>query len=303
MFSVRFRGACQADLISVFRTTDPVSRLPETCRWTRQRNGARPAAEAETPPPKSYLQMVTATALGAFALVGVLAGTSATQGLRPPVELRTYYSPLDYLAPAYAVPVAGAAYLFYPEDVVQFEVLLLNRGSVPAAILMSADPSAHISLSIRLALGDANPLPRQAWTVASDQIRIRRSDASEVLAAAGSSVVLHPGAALIFPIAFNDSASWPGGLVTVVADVSVACDPACAVVPFSNLLRFEARTTLNRIDRMEQGYRRALRAFLAKDGRRPNVVWRHSRRRTGTPRADCPYALVLPSNAVTESPR
>jgi hypothetical protein len=172
---------------------------------------------------------------------------------------------LDYLAAVYAVPAAGADYLFYPEETVQFEALLLNKGSVPVTIRMSADPSTHISLSTRSALSDSTPLTRQAWTVASDQIRIRPRDSTEVLVGAGSSVVLHPDAALIIPITINDAAKWPIGSVIVAADWSLECEPACAVVPHSNVFRFEVRTTLDRIDRMESGYRRALRAFLAAD--------------------------------------
>jgi hypothetical protein len=178
------------------------------------------------------------------------------------VQLHTYYSPLNYLATAYAMPAAGAPYVFYPDDVVQFEAKLINKGTVPVSIQMRADPSTQISLSTRTRLGESTPLPRDTWTVASDEIRIQPSDATEVLVAAESSVVLHPGAALTFPLAFAPAATWPSGLVTVAIDFSLECQPVCTVVPFSNLFRFEVRTTLDRVDRMETEYRRALRAFF-----------------------------------------
>ena len=114
------------------------------------------------------------------------------------VQLHTYYSPLQYLATVYAVPAAGAPYVFYPEDVVQFEAKLINRGSVPVSIRMRADPSTQISLSTRTPLRESAQLPRDTWTVASDEFRIQPRDAPEVLVAADSSVVLHPDAALIF---------------------------------------------------------------------------------------------------------
>lgn len=211
---------------------------------------------------RSLLSTVGAVAVLTTAGLDV---TDARAQQPPPAKLRTYVSPLEYYSPAYAVPAAGAAYLFYPGDTVQFEVAVVNKDSIPVAIQLGADPSTHLSLGLRAPAGDSTPITRQAWTLALDHVRLRPREAAEVLVAAGSSVVLHPDAALILPIAFSDTATWPTGLAVVSADVSLTCEPKCAVVPHANLFHFEARTTLDRIDRMETQYRRALRGLFAPD--------------------------------------
>lgn len=207
--------------------------------------------------------MILATVALVTAALGL--GTTDARAQQPPVKLRTYYSPLHYLADVYAAPAAGAAYLFYPDELVQFEALVINKGTVPLAIRTSADLATHLSFGSRGSVGEPIQLPRDAWTLAADDVRIRPPEAADVPVAAGSSVVLHPDAALIFPIAFKPGITWPSGVVSVVIDFSFRCEPECTVVPFSNLFRFEMRTTLEPLDRMETAYRRALRAFFDKD--------------------------------------
>lgn len=182
----------------------------------------------------------------------------------PAVKLRTYIGPADYLAAVYAEPAAGANYLFYEEDPAGFEVGLVNKSSDPVSVRLDSQPSTHVALRIANPLGGSQAVARESWTMSSAGIRMHDDRGPDIPVAAGS-VVLQPDASLVFPIDFTRSAEWPRGAVALTADISLGCEPACAVEPFSNVFRFEIRATLERIDRIEQAYRRALRALLLKD--------------------------------------
>ena len=60
------------------------------------------------------------------ALLAVLIVVGQPSG-GPVAKLRTYVSPVDYLAPVYANPLPGATYLFYPGERVRVDVQVVNR--------------------------------------------------------------------------------------------------------------------------------------------------------------------------------
>jgi hypothetical protein len=165
----------------------------------------------------------------------------------------------------YAEPAAGANYLFYPEDPASFELALVNGSSTPVSIRLGSEPVTHLTLRLPDSHGGSHAVGRQSWSLSSAGVRIRDHRAPDIPVSAGSAIVLQPDASLVFSVDLEPSAEWPRGVSELTADISIPCEPTCAVKPHANVFRFELRTKLERIDRIEQAYRRALRAFLVKD--------------------------------------
>lgn len=196
------------------------------------------------------------------ALLAVLIVVGQPSG--PVAKLRTYVSPVDYLAPEYAAPLPGAAYLYYPGERIRVDVQAVNRSNVPVRIALPTDLSRVLTLEFGAENTSPNRLAQGEWTVLSN-LRVRQTGVPEMMVPAGSSLVLQPEATLVIPIEFDGSVRWPAGAVNVTMNVSLPCQAACAVVAHSNVFRFELRQTLQQADRMERHYRRALTAFMNSD--------------------------------------
>lgn len=182
----------------------------------------------------------------------------------PPVNLRTFIRPADYLATVYTDPQPDYAYLFYPEDRVTVEILLSSASSVPVSIQLNSDPATHIAFRAEEGPDRSTYIQRERWSVSAD-LHTYGDGVAQVDVAPGTSFVLQPHANLVFPIDLGQAANWPSGVVVLRADVSLECRPTCGIVPYSNEFRFEVRTAFDRMDRMERAYRRALRSLFAND--------------------------------------
>lgn len=182
----------------------------------------------------------------------------------PVATLRTYVSPVDYLASEYAAPLPGAAYLFYPGERIRVDVEVVNRSNVAVSIALPMDLSRVLTVDLAAEKTAPLRLAQSEWTVPPD-LRVRQRGAPEMTVPVGSNLVLQPEASLVIPMEFEESIRWPAGAVSVIMGVSLPCQAACAVVPHSNVYRFEVREALQQADRMERHYRRALKAALNSD--------------------------------------
>ena len=190
--------------------------------------------------------------------------TVAGQLAGPVAKLRTYVSPVDYLAPEYVDPLPGATYLFYPGDRVRVDVEVVNTSTVPVSIALPTDLSRVLTLDLAAEKTSPARLAHGEWTVPAN-LRVRENGAPETIVPEGSSLVLQPEAGLVIPVEFDASVKWPAGVVNMTVGVSLPCQSACAVVAHNNVFRFEVRQTLQQADRIERHYRRALRAALNND--------------------------------------
>jgi hypothetical protein len=182
----------------------------------------------------------------------------------PVAKLRTYVSPVDYLAPEYAEPLVGATYLFYPGERLRADVEVVNTSNAPVGIALPMDLSRVVTMDLATEKTTPVRLAHGEWTVRPG-VSVLQDGAPETMVPDGSMVVLQPQARLAIPIEFSQSVRWPAGVLSVTMNVSLPCQSACSVVPHSNVFRFEVRQTLQQSDRMEHHYRRALTAVMGND--------------------------------------
>lgn len=192
-------------------------------------------------------------------------GLAAFQTQEVANKLRVYVAPVEYYNNAFSEsPPPGYEYLFLTGERVSFDVVAVNTGPDPLLIRLERDAAIHLSLSRGLGEGPAEPLESRAWSV-EGQPRIQDPAIGEYDVSSNFPVEVAPRGSVKWRVVLSPATLAGAAFFKFRADVQLACEPACAVIPHSPVFRFEVRNTIGRLERLERQYRQAMRAFHRSD--------------------------------------
>ena len=195
-------------------------------------------------------------------LLMLLISNLQSPSIAQPPHLRMMFNSLEYVAPAHMEePRGGAHYVFLDDEPIELIGLFVNWSDRPLVIPM---PNQTAAESVRTVLAVKRGRGREAGSPANldaNDTPFLMQGANRIEVQWGAPITVTPGGSLNVPLVLR-TPKLPAGVYELrVSQILLQCEDPCRVHDQGGFFVFEVRAADKLPERLDQLYRRGLRAL------------------------------------------